>query len=64
MSTPLNDQNPQQSALKDGIVIGVLACLREFGLLANTHNVTKVLQMQQKWSMDEIQYYLKFFGLN
>ncbi len=64
MSIPLNDQDPQQSALKDGIVIGVLACLREFGITPSVANVTKVLQMQQDWSIDEIEYYLKFFGLN
>jgi len=64
VSIPLNDQDPMQSALKDGIVIGVLACLRTFNIPDTKDNVSKALDEQQGWSLDEIEYYLKFFGLN
>ena len=64
MSIPLNDQDSRQSALKDGIVIGILASLREFGIEINKKNVRQVLINQQGWTYTDIQYFIKFFGVN
>lgn len=64
MSVPFNDQDPRQSALKDGIVIGVIACLRHHKLDVSRTNVMLVLQSQQGWEYEEIEYFLKFFGLD
>lgn len=64
MSIPLNDYDPRQSALKDGIVIGVLACMRYYKLDIDKANLTLVLQSEQGWEHDEIEYFIKFFGLD
>lgn len=64
MSIPLNDQDPRMSALKDGIIIGILACLKEFKIEATKNNVAQVLRSQQQWNSVDVDYYLKFFGLD
>jgi hypothetical protein len=64
MSIPLNDDDPRQSALRDGIVIGVIACLRYFQLDISRINIMLVLRSQQGWEYEEIEYFLKFFGID
>lgn len=64
MSVPTNDQDPRQSALKDGIVIGIMACLRQFQLDVSRTNVMLVLRSQQGWEFEDIEYFLQFFGLD
>lgn len=46
------------SALKEGIVIGIVATMREFELPVSHINIKRVLKIQQGWSDLEIAYFL------
>lgn len=58
MSKLLNDNNPLDSVLKEGIVIGIIATLRELLVPLTKARVAEVLRHQQGWSEDEIEYFL------
>lgn len=60
MSKLLNENDPLTSALKEGIVIGIIATLRQHQLNVSKQEVASVLREQQQWSESEIEHFMSW----
>lgn len=63
MSKLSNDDRPLDSALKEGLILGILATLKQFDMPVTKQNITKVLKYQQNWPDTEIQYFMSWLLL-
>lgn len=59
----IHDSNPMLSALKQGIVVGVLASLNELKIKPRSSSLRQILSSQQQWTDDEIDYWILTFGV-
>jgi hypothetical protein len=60
MSKLSNTDDPLTSALKEGIVIGIVATMRQHQLIVNKQVIANVLRQQQGWSENDVDYFLNW----
>lgn len=60
MTVISNHDNPLTSALKEGVVIGIVASLRHCYGHVNRSAVADVLRQQQGWDNSEIEYFMNW----